>query len=442
MSPVVPLALCMLLISLGLTHAMFSGKWLNPITALFFPHLLLLISYQLSLDRGLFTFELSANAWAILSAAYFCFAAGVVAAYTIAPGSARRGNRRVFDLVEADHFQKTTVLFISILFLSVVSKYVKILTTYGDPFANILQIRKDYVADQLNYGLANSTGFLFSFLIMMNLGILIGSRKPWAKWLAPASITLVILNDFSTGGAYWTFLGLCMMFIARSVTSQVSAPAEAKKRHLTSVLSLAIIPFAMALLLSLRSEGKYGNEISFYDIFVTYMGGNIASFGYFLDNPFPSEPAGRHLLGGIYGLANGALSLFDVNFLPANDPKDYWADIGFGGIPWNTSVHFAYYFADFGWIGLLLTSAALGLLAGATYMKVLSKPSLIIIQYCVVVLYTAVVSIRNVPSEGQYFWLLLVILPAMNAYNRLRHRQGMYRTQPPRTSLNVPRALS
>jgi hypothetical protein len=168
MSPVVTLALSLMLISLVLTRVVFAGKWLNPITALFAPHMLLLISYQLALDGGLISFELSSTAWVMLSTGYLCYAVGVVAVYVLAPYPVYQNRRRVLDLVEAGDFHRTTVLLVVVLFLGIALKYFKILTTYGNPLTNIIQIRHDYVTEVLDFGLANSVSFFSSFLIMMN----------------------------------------------------------------------------------------------------------------------------------------------------------------------------------------------------------------------------------------------------------------------------------
>lgn len=422
MSPIAILVLCLLLTGLTLTRVVFAGKWLNPITALFFPHILLLISYQLALNARMFGLELSTKAWVLLSSAYCSYAVGVVAVCLISVGPAQIKSRQLFDLVEVKQFYKTTIFLLGILFVGVALKYFKILSTYGNPISNIIQIRSDYVADVLKFGLANSTSFFSSLLIMINLGILIGSGKAKVRWLVSSSIALAILNDFTTGGAYWSFLGFCMLFISLYVTRGVSAGLKEKKGNPCSVFALAIIPVVMALLLFFRTGGKYGTEESIYDLFVTYMGGNIASFGYFIEDPGPisSGLSGSHVFGGLYGLANRSLSLFNVGFLPISDPDNGWANIG---IPWNTSIHFAYYYADFGRIGLFLISGAVGLLAGAVYIKMVHKPSLLRIQYCAVVFYMVLVSVRCVPSEGQYFWILLVSLPAINAWNRFWYRK-------------------
>jgi oligosaccharide repeat unit polymerase len=439
-----PLVLSLLLISIASTRLVFAGRWLNPITALFIPHILLLLSYQLALDGGMIILELSDSAWWALVGGYACYAIGVAAAAATDPQRATK-KRKPFELAEFDRFQKTTIFLLAVLLLSVLSKYYQILTTYGNPIANIIQIRKDYVNDVLSFGLANSISFFSSFLLMMNLGVILGLRKPRVKGLLVATITLVMLNDFSTGSAYWTFLALCMLFISRYVTAMVSAQPGIRKRKPASAMSLLIIPLAMGLLLFLRSEGKYGVEVSFYELFTTYMGGNIASFGYFLDNPFPSVPSGRHVFGGAYGLLNGVLSMFGTSILPPNESADYWADIG---LPWNTSIHFAYYFADFGGLGMLVSSAALGFIVSFACGCLLRKPGLLRIQYCVIALYMVVVSIRNVPTEGQYFWLLLLVVPLMNAYNRSRHRQdcrarvrASRNPPPPALGSSVPTAV-
>ncbi len=385
-----------------------TGQWANPILALSLPHALLLVAYLLAFRNGILSFELGSKATLLLAAGYFAFVLGVIA---IALPYARKRKLAVMNPRELRLADKLTRLSVFILFVAVAVKYLIIVKNYGNPVANIIAIRLDYVAGVLDYSFANSVAFVMSSFLMLNLGILMGAGVENRRYLLIFSLILIILNDVTIGGANWTFSNLCLFLCAWGVTKErlVGLKISWKGVQRGSIVVGAATTLVFALL-AFRTEGSVGSEVSFSDVLLYYAGGDIATFGYFLEYPFPSILPGSYTFGGLYGLLDPLFSLFGRPLMSRFDPELFVADIG---VRFNTSIHLSYYYSDFGEAGVVILSLVLGLLGMWAMVQYRQRFTLIRVQYFALLLFVIVMSIRGVPTEGKYFWILLMILPLL-----------------------------
>lgn len=377
----------------------FTRQWANPIFILNIPHALLLVAYIVSFERGIITFALGAEAVLLLGLGYLAFLIGVVLVGSIA---AHRKGEIVICRSNLEALDRVCRYALLGLALAVAVKYVVAFRTYGSIVGNIVEMRRDYVYGYLDYTIANAVAFLLSSILMLNIGMLIGVGVANRKYLIIFSIFLIIANDVSVGGANWTFTGIGLLFCSWIATKERLDGLSIRglgTYRITLIVSVAVC--IIFLLILFRTSESGGIGMSFGDLVMFYAGGDIAAFGYFVDFPYESYPFGRFTLGGLYGLLEPITTLLglmpDVNI----DEESMVADIG---VRFNTAIHFAHYYADFGDYGLVFSSFLLGFISMLAMILYRAKMTIARVQYFVLLLFVILMSIRSVPTEGKYFW--------------------------------------
>lgn len=402
------LSICLLILAMLLVAALskrllHTKHWINPLTAFNIPHAFLLVAYLLGIRREVFSFTLEFHHFALLLTGYLCFNLAVIALAQV------RVCRSLVPDTWPKQLRATTRLMrmsLAVLIACVIYKFWILLGVYGDILANIIAIRGDYVKGNLEYGFANSVAFTASNLLVLMLGVLEGARYRYRhrRLTITVVIVFVIANDITIGGANWTFAALVLYASTWSLTRERLDKITGLRRIAIGGMLAAVAVFAM---LNLRSEGAIGGEVSFLDVVLFYAGGDISTFAYFVDFPYPSVPPGRFTLGGLYDYANDFTSAFGSPILHELDDRDFVAAIGQNS---NTSIHLASYYCDFGAPGVIVFSALLGFAAAWT-MANTARCTVVRIQYCALAIFVCVMSIRGTPTEGRYFWTLLIVLP-------------------------------
>ena len=305
--------------------------------------------------------------------------------------------------------KKIVYVSLVIITLAVVYKYFLIILIFGNPFDNIIAIRLDYVSGKLDYSWSNSIAFFMSSLLMLNIGFLLGIGFEVKKRVFIFAILMLVANDVTIGGANWTFSSLVLLFCVWAATKERLGQFKMSVKTFGKIaFVLGISTTIILTLLYFRSEGGIGGDASFFDTILYYAGGDIATFGYFINNPYPSVPPGRHTLGGLYKLIDSIFSIFGADFLGPQDNELFVADIGQRS---NTSIHFSHYYSDFGFGGIVVFIFLLGLLSMLAMKFYQRRFNLLRTQYFGLILFVCIISIRSVPTEGKYFWILLIFLP-------------------------------
>ena len=388
-------------------------RWFNPLTAFNVPHIFLLVCYLIGIEREVFYFILGDKALFLLVSGYVSFDVGVVS-FALIANKSRLSIRSSWNW-QIKVAQLLVYASLVLMMVSVTIKYFILLRTYGNILSSIVAIRLDYVSGALNYSVWNTAAFVSCSVLMVNLGVLMGSSHgyPFKRLVVVLTILFVIANDVTIGGANWTFSSLCLFICSFAITKEHIAPIKIGVRIIRGLaVTLSLAAGLVFLLLYFRSEGELGGKTSFSDIILYYAGGDIATFGYFVDFPYSSEPSGRYTFGGLYGIVNSVTSILTDSFLPYVDPEDYVAEIGMGRRS-NTSIHMAHYYCDFGGLGVIAGNYLLGFVVMWLMSRYCRKATLLRLQYISLMLFTCVISIRSVPSEGKYFWLLLLIFPVL-----------------------------
>jgi oligosaccharide repeat unit polymerase len=397
--------------------------WINPITVLCVPHFILLCSYLLALRRGVVTLELSQTTILIFGLGYTSFIIAVLLCSRILHQRHKISvDDEILRSLNSISILKRNIYFsLWILLLSVIYKYYLLILTYGNPLSAIISIRLDYLSGKLDYGLFNQIAFLGSFILVLNLALILAiDRKKVSQVYLFASFLLLITNDLSIGGVNWTFSNISLLTLTWLITRAKLGKLKLSFNFLTKnfkrirklLVRGSIFIFLVFSMLYFRSQGSIGKSIGFFDTFLYYSGGNIATFQYFYDNPYLSDPPGRFTFGGIY-------RIFDFfqggSFLPENiNPNNMIAFISENTeytSTSNTSIHFTTYYADFGIFGTVILSFLLGFVSMWMMSNYLKSFSLIRVQYFSLALFNCFMSIRGVPTEGIYFFILIILIP-------------------------------
>ena len=408
----------------------FTRQWVNPMTVFNIPHAFLLICYLLTLSSGTITFQIGSTALILLAAGYISFNAGVFLVATVSNVTTRASKPTPPSI---DSISVNRVLFVSYflffaLALSIAYKSLVLVQQYGVFYTQIAIVRNDFYTGKFDFSAAQAVAYVSTHFLAINLGIVIGCGQKIKRRFLLASLLLALANDASNGGGILTFSCLMLFFISWAVAKDRLCPIRFSFKFLGRALlfgaGLAAVIFS---LLFFRSDGVIGGITSPYDIITTYAGGDIASFGYFVDNPYPSSPAGRSTFGGLYSTADAVLSFFGASFLSIPESADYVADIGYNNslsanVGFNTSIYMAHLFADFGGAGVVVLSFLLGMAAMWTMTRSRQVFQIVRLQYFALMLFACFISIRHVLTEGKFFWLLLLAFPAINRLSKSRRK--------------------
>jgi oligosaccharide repeat unit polymerase len=400
----------LLFLSVILTRLVFRGRLMNPLLAFFPAYSMLLACYHLGLRRGLFTLSVEAPARWFLMGAMFAFFLGVITVAGLNKTPEPQTKRAHFE--DADFIlAEKMALYGLIAYAGVVAyKYLILEKSYGNFFNDIGDLRIAYVAGTLRqeYGPANSLAFFLQTYLALNIGTLLGIRPTTkTKIIAISMAVCEILNDMTIGGAWWTFLTLMLMSIAAVCSYEVISDARMGWKQIKVVLIAGILMCSCAMAI-FEVRGK-GNLLSVgaapEDVVLWYNGGDISTFQYFYEHPIPSIPPGRHLLGGIYSLADKAAGLTGFSCLAELDPFNYIAFIPMAN---NTSIYLSYIYSDVGIVGSIIVTFVMGAISTYVYFRAVRLGRILDVQLQALLLFGVFISIRSVVTQGDYFWILLL----------------------------------
>lgn len=418
--------LVLLLLSIYLTLTVFRGRIMNPLMAYFPAYMLLLICYYLGLKRGVFQLEVDpAASWLLIGSMASVFLGTLVAIKAFQSNSDCAVSKTDTD-AELDSVERLCKYGLGLFIIVVVYKYSVVHRVYGTIFPELSDIRIGYTEGDLKgeYGLANWAGQFLQAFLAMNIGPLLGARPTRRiTILTIVFFFLEVLNDLTIGGAFNTFFILVLLSSCFVGSYEIIADRRLNWRHIRVLAISAIVVWFCALgIFETRQKGELlsiGAKPS--DVILWYAGGDISTYQYFFDHPMPSAPFGRHLFGGLYGIADAISRMAGFPLLEARDPSDY---IAFIPLPNNTSIYVSLIYADFGVLGTLIVSFAMGLLPTYLYFRALRLKRLVDVQYLVLVLLGVFMTIRVVITEAIYFWILIIFLALQNQLVNKRARQA------------------
>jgi len=387
--------------------------WVNPLTVFNLSQGLLLSAYVLGIELEVFNLTINLQQFALLALGYLSFNVGAIAAVRVFKVKKQPWQPNISQ--SQNLMIRLSWWVLAAFVFSVAYKFLIIFATYGSVLENIITIRHDYVQGYLNYGWSNSIAFLSAHVLMLTLGIIEGSRWPAYQLRGPLlAITFitVISNDITIGGANWTFANMCLFALTWAVARERMHGLKVNKVIGSKAAIGLLVAFSLVTaLIYVRSEGTLGTNQSIGNVVLFYAGGNIATFGGYVESQYASIPSGIRTFGGLYSIA----SYVDLLKLPpAANPEDYIFDIGASSNS-NTSISFANYYVDFGALGLIVLSGTLGFLTSFALTRSDARLSIIRMQFLALMLYVCFMSIRGTPTEGKYFWVLLLLLPILQA---------------------------
>jgi len=398
-----------LLITLILSIPLYNKRIINP--ALVFLAVWFIVFFLYEIDQIFFGFfkPISSYAEILFSAGFMFFFLGSLSA-----AINKDIPRKIPPNITNNHLRfiyRTTKILILIFLTSFSWKGIILFQRYSNPFANLYQIRYDYVRGLLEFPFHLDFIVTFTgYLIVLNLGILIVLRKSRKiKILTLLAILVVFFSDASVAGRGWSINIFFFLISTILVTYNVVLEKEIKLKQCLGIITSGILlALLMTTIFSLRAKTpvNFGRSLT-VDTF-QYAVGNISSTGYFMENPLPTGPFGYNTFGGLLKLANDvSKAVFEKSFLTSKDPQRYYADISDLG-PFNTSSHFALYYADFGAIGIIIISYLLGFISSYLFLKAVFYKRIIDIQLSAITFAMILFSVRGIYSNARFFWVLIL----------------------------------
>jgi oligosaccharide repeat unit polymerase len=249
-------------------------------------------------------------------------------------------------------------------------KYTILFSNYGNPLEALFQIRHDYTTGNLQFPSYLGLLTVLANLLALNLALLAAQRRPLITIEIAITLVLSVLNDATIadkGSMRLVFLFTFAMLLLR--------PGLIRLRSLPRVSSMILVGLAaFSVVTWFRiSEPARDQEAGFVTTnlvhFYSNTVGNLVSLNWFLDYPMTSTVPGERTFDGVYRFAEGAFKSLgiDVQFVSEafqmnpDDPTQF-ADILNIGV-YNTRNHLAFYYYDFGVIGIAVLPFLLGVMA-------------------------------------------------------------------------------
>lgn len=411
------LSLCPFLLLL-LTFILRS-KYLLPLKLYFFVWTIFLGFYDCDRLFFKYQFQISSQASNAIIISLICFFLGGIVAVLL-----KKKDSKIIkhEFINYDKLYKITLFLVAIFSIVFIFKMISQFAAFGNPFENLSKTRIMYVKslDSYNSTFVDFLVTLFGYITSLNIGVLIGQEKPTKKnlFLACLIMSMIFIIDLSRAGRSWFFATFILMmsgYMSQLMTRNGTRKIETKK-IMKIVFVIAAVFIIIAIPLVLRSEGHYEDVVDIITMSTSeYIVGDIVSFSYFIDNKLPSDLPGYYTFGGIYRIADDILRNIGVNVFTTFSSENYLAVVNEKGY-FNTSIDLAFYYADFGFIGIYIIKFIIGFLS-VYYLVILGKKNSSLTLFLLsILLAMSLFSIRGIFSEGRYFWIMLLFVGIQAKY--------------------------
>lgn len=329
---------------------------------------------------------------------------------------------------------KISKILLIIFIITVSVKLYYVYSMFGNPLSpkNIVSIRATLTSGGLDFGLVGLLPNVICNLLVLNLGVLIvTNRTSKIIMMTLCVFTFQFISDICQGGIIMTFISAVLFATTIFFALQITNPERLrelprgrrqriKSGNIKTLSFLIITAVPVMYFMDARQLGNaemYGLPVSLANTATFYFGGNISSFSYFLEHPYPSVPIGRQTWGGIYWFLNDFVRLVGLEPLMIPDvPEDFHAPIitSVGGAVYNTSIFLSDIYSDFGEIGVIIITFILGYLITFLLMRANYNKRMLSIQLASLVMFIVVMGIRAFPPAGRYFWVLIIAIYLQN----------------------------
>lgn len=410
-----------LVVALLYSRILFNLSVFNPLVIFFLIWTFVLLLYSLDIRHFFFYAEMSQKAEQFLIISFFFFLFGyLTAAMYISKqkiaASLSLKNKSLKNIYTLTKF------FSLIFFAGLAYKYSILLFTYGNIFDALPSIHEALRIGVLAYPIVARFLTLFSYLIILNLGILIFFA--FNKKVVIFTMLIIIamyFNDMTAGSRGSTFTGgLYLISIAL-----VALVIKYKKLKFSHLISIVVVFLSIILLLTSIVYLRSDRTVSFMNRVLNdsyiYITGTLPSYSFFIDHPWESRLFAHNTIFGFYQLLDTILKFLSNNSLSILSPDDlrtYFAPITNLG-PFNTTNYITYIYSDFGETGVILFNYFLGFISAYLYFKALKYKRIIDIQLSAIVVAGILFSPRGILTNGMSFWVTLIIVFIQHYYLRM-----------------------
>jgi len=417
----------LLLLSVLVCTRIHRGSLFSPLTVFFTWNFVLLAMYDVGLRYGYFQLRLSFHAELLYIGVFFCLFVGYL---TVVLGGHRvrlggpsdEVHPSLCGDVRAEMLRIAKVLILAYA-VGLGWKYMMLVRTFGNPFANLRAIRLSLIEGRFSYPIVLTYMTLAANMAVLNLGVVfafVKSHRRRVVGLILVTFALLILDDLSIGARACP--RLFIMLVSAAFVSYAVLGRKVTVRH---VIAAGVCAVALMLLLGVVVYFRTSGQVQLVEgIMVSSiysnLVGNIPAFSYFVEHPWRQILPGYYTLGGVYQYIDRVLQrLFDLSFLPKAvydhyDPARY-ADIS-SKLLFNTTNDLTSVYMDFGDIGVLVYGYLVGVVASYAFMRVERRRMLFDVQFCALIVTAIVMNVRGIYFSAIGFWATIFLIVMQHLY--------------------------
>ena len=233
------------------------------------------------------------------------------------------------------------------------------------------------------------------------------------------SVIMIVLYFLSIGERMAFVYLITNIFISLLLFNRVNISHKQKKRI---ILVFIILLFVIYLTTALRSSGVERGDSGFISAMYRYILGTLPNYSQQLNGNFiePLFQVGQVTLYGFYNLINVVKEIFTGNnFVFFEKGNEVWEIIRYSNVMVDSSqafynfctTGFLYFYADYGWIGIVLFSLIYGLFAERTYYRALLYSDMKRIVIYMLIMFSLIMFVLyDIFSNAQFVLALIYIL--------------------------------
>lgn len=412
-----------LLLSLTVAATTYRRVLTNPLVVFFSVWLLMFIGYELDRYFGYFAVRITPHAEVLYLLAFLSFFIGgvliLLGRFNRPLPLSRMTRMNPLTEIQMDLLYKWTKIVVLVLFCAVAIKYALLVQKgYMNPFSMLYEIRRDFVSGVLTFPAYFGLITVLGNVAIVNLAILLASpsRFRWAIVMLVIVFVCAFANDATTADK-----GSLKQVVLLVAAVTISGAVFGNQLRLKQLIGYGVVSVAFFGLLSVITLLRIRGPTSLLDVTVRHLYGDIignaVAFSEVVKHPFPSPLPGWNIFNGCYmflnSLVTSALGFPMFNINSADLKASYYVDIVNVGV-YNTSSDLAYYYSDFGILGVVIFPFMIGVASMLLFVKSIRSRNIQYVQLLALVLVALVFSVRGVYFGAAGFWITIAVIIFQN----------------------------
>jgi oligosaccharide repeat unit polymerase len=397
-----------LIISLCLSFLLYRGELFNPMIIFFSVWSVALFLFQFNEYLQYFYYPLTDPAKVLMIVSFASFLLACVT-FSLYPRVARGTDTMRVPDRDISRIVSVTKGVLLLFSLAVLIKYVILFRRYGNPFPVLDSVRNDFFAGELQYPAVLTILTTFGYIAILNASVLvIFHRSKRTILLTIWAFMLFWLND-STTAMRGSFFNASLLFLG---VMMITNSAKGRKSGMLAMCKFGALLLSFVALLSVIFYFRSGGDVTYIEGFTVhnykYIVGDIPAYSYVVEHPLPSRVFGQETLLGLYQLLDIPLSALGSPLLDEAANKSVYVKIG--PYPFNSYAYLAYFYSDFGDIGVAVCSFLMGAISTILFARALRKKRIVDIQFAAIAMVSLIHTYRGMYTNGRSFWIMLLLV--------------------------------